>query len=122
MPKATTVYRVLVACGAWAWVGFVAIAALRSTVPAVGAFLANPALLSLGHLALVAIMALFLLLVLIGWIATLLHVATNGALRSRTQRAIIIAFLVVVSFGAPFIYYFAYLAWVRRTSDVAAAV
>jgi hypothetical protein len=49
-------------------------------------------------------------------------VVTNPALRSPLQRAIIIAFLLLVSVGAPFIYYFAYLAWVPKTADAVAAV
>jgi hypothetical protein len=119
MPKATVVYRVLVACGAWAVVGFVTVAAVRAAVPAVGHFLDDPALLSPGHITLVAIMALFLLLVLVGWIGTLLHVATNAAFRSPAQRVIIIAFLLLVNVGASFIYYFVYLVWVRKGSSVA---
>jgi len=122
MSKPVAVYRLLVACGAWAWVGFIVLAAVRAIFPPVQAFFDDPALLSAGHLSLVAVLALFLLLVLVGWVAALLHVVTNPAVRSPLQRAIIIAFLLFVNVAAPFIYYFAYLAWAPKTANAAAAV
>jgi hypothetical protein len=122
MHKSAAVYRVLVACGAWAWVGFLAVAIVRSTVAPVGTFLDNPTVLSVGHVSLIAILALFFLASFVGWVGTLLHVAINPALRSPAQRAIVFALALLLNFGAAFVYYFVYLLWVPKASTAAAAV
>ena len=121
MLKPIAVYRTLVACGAWASVSFVALGIVRAAVPAVDAFLGDPVVLSFGHVSFLALFALFLLILLVGFVGTLLHVATNPALHTPAQRMIIIAFLLLLTVFAPFVYYFAYLVWVRKARDAAAA-
>jgi len=122
MPKRAALYRLLIASAAWVWVAVILLGIARLAIPPVGAFLEDPSPGSLGTLVAKALVVVMGLSSLVGWIATILHVAGHAPLRSPAQRAIIIAFLLVLNFGSALVYYFAYLLWVPKASDVAAAL
>ena len=112
-------YRLVIAWAAWTTVAVIAIGIARVMIPPLAAFLDNS---SLGSIVAKVLLVWLLLSTILGWIATLLHVAAHAPLRSPVQRAVIIAFLLVLNMGSPFVYYFAYLFWKPDASTVAAAV
>jgi hypothetical protein len=115
------VQKVLVAIAAWTCVGTLIIGLARVTITPFGAFLDHPSP-SLGSLVAKAMTLLLFLVCLAGWVAALWHVAVYAPLRSPVQRAVIIGSMLVLNLLTPLVYYFVYLLWLPKPTDVGAAV
>jgi hypothetical protein len=121
MSERGTMLRGIIAGAAWTLVGILVLGLARLAISPFRAFLDDPSGSS-GALFAKALTLVVISVCLIGWVATLLHVAMYAPLRSPVQRVIIFTVLLFLSGLSPFLYYFTYLYWAPKPSSVEAAV